>query len=158
MAEDRTFTQEEVNKLVGAARLEGKDAVRKEFDGWISPDDFTQKTADLNAQLTGLSDQIKALTDEKTNLQTLLTEKDGQIAKYETDSVKTKIAKEFELSYEAAEFLQGGTEEEIRKSAAALKGILGKPYVPPAYNNDPAPSGDEKSVAWTKMVRDLSNE
>ena len=33
MAEDKTFTQEEVNQLVGKARLEGKEAGRKEDDG-----------------------------------------------------------------------------------------------------------------------------
>ena len=158
MAEDKLFTQEEVNKLVGAARLEGKDSVRKEHEGWISPDDFSKKTEDLTAQLAGLSDQIKTLTDEKENLQTQLTEKDGTIAKYETASVKTKIARELGLSFEAAEFLQGDTEEDIRKSGEALKGIVGKSFTPPAFNNDPAPSGDDKSAAWRNMARDIFNE
>ena len=107
MAEERTFTQEEVNKLVGQARLEGKEIGRKEFDGWISPEAMQKQTEELSTQLTGLNDQIKALTDEKTDLQTQLTEKDGQIAKYEIDSVKTRVAREFGLSYEAIGFLQG---------------------------------------------------
>ena len=92
MADDKLFTQEEVNKLVGTARLEGKDAVRKEYKGWISPDEFTKKTEDLNTQLNGLNDQIKTLTDEKAAFEAKLTEKDGQIAKYEIDSVKRKVA------------------------------------------------------------------
>ena len=151
MADDKTFTQEEVNKLVGQARLEGKEAGRKEFDGWISPDE-------LNKQLGGLNDQIKTLTDEKTDLQTQLTEKDGQIAKYETDSVKTKVARELGLSYEAAEFLKGDTEEDIRQSAENLKGIMGKSFAPPAFNNDPAPKGNSKDAAWRAMASSLFNE
>lgn len=148
MAEDKTFTQEEVNKLVGQARLEGKESGRKEFEGFISPDELTK-------QLGSLKEQLQALTEEKTNLQTQLTEKNGQIAKYETDSVKTKVARELGLSFEAAEFLKGDTEEAIRQSGEALKGIVGKSFTPPAFNNDPAPSGDEKDIAWTKMAREL---
>ena len=148
MADDRTFTQEEVNKLVGQARLEGKEAGRKEFDGWVSPDE-------LNKQVTGLNDQIKALTEEKSSLQTQLSEKDGQIAKYETDSVKTKVAREFGLSYEAAEFLKGETEDAIRQSAESLKGIVGNSYTPPAYEPDPAPRGDSSAAARSKMAKDL---
>lgn len=148
MAEDRTFTQEEVNKLVGQARLEGKEAGRKEFEGWVSPDE-------LSKQVTGLNDQLKVLADEKTSLQAQLTEKDGQIAKYETASVKTKIAREFGLSYEAAEFLKGETEDDIRQSAESLKGIVGKAYTPPVFNPDPAPNGDKTAAAWSKMAKDL---
>lgn len=158
MADDRTFTQEEVNKLVGQARLEGKEIGRKEFEGWISPEDLQKQSEELNAQINGLTDQVSALTNEKETLQTQLTEKDGTIAKYETASVKTKIARELGLSFEAAEFLQGDTEEDIRKSGEALKGIVGKSFTPPAFNNDPAPSGDDKSADWRNMARDLFNE
>ena len=155
MAEDKTFTQEEVNKLVGQARLEGKDAGRKEFEGWISPDEMAKQTAGLNEQLAGLNDKIKTLSDEKTNLQTQLTEKDGLIAKYETDSVKTKVAREFGLSYEATEFLKGDTEDAIRKSAESLKGMLKNSFTPPAYNPEPAPSSDPVASAWAAMSKDL---
>ena len=151
MAEDRTFTQEEVNKLVGQARLEGKEAGRKEFEGWISPDELEKKTNELNAQLTGLNDQITALSDEKTNLQTQLTEKDGQIAKYEIDSVKTRIAREAGLSYEAIGFLQGEDEEAIKKSAESLKALVGTNKTPPPYNPEMPPAEDGVTAAFRKM-------
>ena len=155
MAEDKVFTQEEVNQLVGKARLEGKEIGRKEFEGWISPDEIEKRSKELNTRANDLSKQIEALQSEKETLQTQLTEKNGQIAKYEIDSVKTKVAREFGLSYEAAEFLKGETEEAIRQSAESLKDIVGKAFTPPAYNNDPAPSGDKTSAAWSKMAKDL---
>ena len=43
MAEDKTFTQEEVNAMVGKARQEAKEVVRKEFDGWVSPDELQKQ-------------------------------------------------------------------------------------------------------------------
>lgn len=155
MAEDRTFTQEEVNKLVGQARLEGKEIGRKEFDGWISPEAMQKQTEELSTQLAGLNDQIKALTDEKTDLQTQLTEKDGTIAKYERDSVKTKIAREYGLSYEAIGFIQGEDEEAIRKSAETLKGLVEsnqKPVpAPPLGNPENPPAEDGVLAAFRKL-------
>ena len=150
MAEDRTFTQEEVNKLVGAARLEGKEAGRKEFEGWISPDELAKQTAGLNEQLTGLNDQIKTLSDEKANLQTQISEKDGQIAKYEIDSVKTRIARECGLSYEAVGFLQGEDEEAIKKSAETLKSLVGSSKTPPLGNPEMPPEEDGVTAAFKK--------
>ena len=155
MAEDRTFTQEEVNKLVGQARLEGKDAGRKEFDGWISPDELAKQTAGLNEQLTGLNDQLKTLSDEKANLQTQLTEKDGQIAKYEIDSVKTRVARECGLSYDAIGFLQGEDEEAIRKSAESLRSLVGAKTAPPLGNPETPPEEDGVTAAFRKLNPNL---
>ena len=155
MAEDRTFTQEEVNKLVGQARLEGKEAGRKEFEGWISPDELAKQTAELNEQLTSLNDQLKTLSDEKTNLQTQLTEKDGTIAKYEMDSVKTKIARDCGLSYDAIGFLQGEDEEAIRKSAESLRSLVGAKTAPPLGNPETPPEEDGVTAAFRKLNPNL---
>ena len=149
MAEDKMFTQEEVNKLVGAARLEGKDTVRKEYEGWISPDELTKQTEDLNKQLSGLNDQIQALTDEKAALTNQLSEKDGKIA------VSQVIANEFGLSYEAKEFLQGENEEEIRKSAMTLKSIVGSGKGEPLFNPEPAKDGNTTDQAMREMLGKL---
>ena len=151
-------TQEQLDAIVGERVARAKDSARKEFDGWISPDALAKQTENLNTQLGSLNDQLKALTEEKAALESQLTEKNGQIAKYETDSVKTKVAREFGLSYEAAEFLRGDTEEDIRKSAESLKGIVGKSFTSPSFNPDPAPAGDPTQAAWREMARDLFND
>ena len=151
MAEDRTFTQEEVNKLVGQARLEGKDAGRKEYEGWISPDELTKQREELTKQVEGLNEQIKTLTDEQTSLKTQLTEKDDAIAKYEIDSVKTRIARELDLSYEAIGFLQGEDEEAIRKSAESLKNLVGTNRTPPQFNSEMPPAEDGVMVEFKKL-------
>ena len=151
-------TQEQLDAIVGERVARAKDSTRKEFEGWISPDDFTKKTADLNTQLSGLNDQIKTLTDAKTALETQLTEKDSKIAKYETDSVKTRIARELGLSYEAVDFLQGDNEETIRKSAESLKSLVGAQVVPPSYNPEQGGGGDPTEEALRQMSRALKGE
>ena len=151
MAEEKMFTQEEVNKLVGQARLEGKDAGRKEYEGWISPDELEKQKGELSKQLEGLNGQIKTLTDEQTLLKTQLTEKDDAIAKYEIDSVKTRVAREFGLSYEAIGFLQGEDEAAIKKSAEALKGLVGTQKVAPTFNPEIPPEEDGVTAAFKKL-------
>jgi hypothetical protein len=151
MADDKTFTQEEVNALVGKARLEGKEAGKKEFEGWISPDE-------LQTKLGSLTDQVSALTSEKETLQTQITEKDGRIAAYEIDSVKTRIARELGLSYEAVGFIQGNDEEAIKKSAESLKALVGdkKQPTPPFGNSEPPIEEDGVTKAFKKLNPNLN--
>ena len=151
MADEKLFTQEEVNKMVGTARLEAKDVIRKEYEGWISPDEYSKKTEDLNTQLSGLNDQIKTLSDEKAAFEAQLTEKDNTIAKYEIDSVKTRIAREAGLSYEAISFLQGEDEEAIKKSAESLKALVGTRKAPPLGNPEQPPEEDGVTAAFRKL-------
>jgi len=150
MAEDRTFTQDEVNAMVGKARQEGKEAGKKEFEGWISPDE-------LNTKLGALTEQVSALTSEKENLQTQITEKDGKIAQYEIDSVKTRVARELGLSYEAVGFIQGNDEEAIKKSAESLKNLVGdqKQPTPPFGNSEPPIEEDGVTAAFYRLNPNL---
>ena len=151
MAEEKLFTQEEVNKLVGQARLEGKDAGRKEYEGWISPDELAKQKDELSKQVEGLNEQIKTLTDEQTSLKTQLTEKDGTIAKYEIDSVKTRVAREYGLSYDAIGFLQGEDETAIKKSAESLKSLVGTTKTPPQFNAEMPPAEDGVVAEFKKL-------
>lgn len=152
-------TQEQLDAIVGDRVARAKESARKEFEGWISPEDLTKKTDDLTKQLNGLADQVKTLTDEKSALETQLTEKDGKIAKYETDSVKTKIAREYGLSYEAVDFLQGEDEEAIKKSAETLKALVGQ-RTEPLGNPElpPGGSGDSKDAALREMLSNIKGE
>lgn len=145
--EERTFTQEEVNKLVGQARLEGKEIGRKEFEGFISPEEAKKQTESL-------AEQLKTLTDEKTALETQLTESKSKIAGYEIDSVKTKVARELGLPYDAMEFLKGEDEEAIRRSGESLKGLVNKSSTPPAFVPE-KPASSNTDAAWAKMQQEL---
>ena len=144
-------TQEQFNEAISERIEQAKRSARKEFEGWVSPGELEKQTSDLNAQLTGLNDQIKTLVDEKAALETQLTEKDGAIAKYERDSVKTKIAREYGLPYEAIGFIQGEDEEAVRKSAEALKGLVGSANVPPLGNPEARSEDDGVTAAFKKL-------
>lgn len=152
-------TQEQLDAIISERVARAKDSVRKEFEGWISPDALEKKTAELNSQLTGLNDQIKTLTEEKTTLESSIEEKNGKLAQYEIDSVKTKVAREYGLSYDAIEFLQGADEEAIKKSAESLKHLVKNTSIAPQYNPESnRRSGDTTEEALRRMSKELKGE
>ena len=83
----------------------------------------------------------------------------SKIKGYETDSAKTRIARETGLSYEAIDYIQGSDEEAMKKSAEALKALIGsgKP-APPLGDPEPAPSSDPTAAAWSSFSKELSTE
>lgn len=152
-------TQEQLDAVISERVARAKDSARKEFEGWISPDALEKKTAELNSQLTGLNDQIKTLTEEKTTLESSIEEKNGKLAQYEIDSVKTKVAREYGLSYDAIEFLQGADEEAIKKSAESLKHLVKNTSIAPQYNPESnRRSGDTTEEALRRMSKELKGE
>ena len=89
----------------------------KEFEGYkAKADEFQTKLNESNKKL-------ESYEASKTRISELET----KIAKYESDSVKTRIANEFGIPYELASRLSGDTEEEIRKDAQAISGFISKP-------------------------------
>ena len=130
-------TQEQLDAVLGERLTRAKEVTRKEFDGWISPEELQKQTADLNEKMGALDNQIKALTEEKESLKNQLSEKDSAIAKYEADSVKTKIAVGAGLRMEYAERLKGETEEEWRADAEALARDFAAAHTPPLSNVEP---------------------
>lgn len=144
-------TQEQLDAIVMERIARAKDSARKEFDGWISPDELAKRTEDLNAKLSGLNDQIKSLTDAKATLETQLTEKDGKIARYENDSVKRKVAREYGLPYEAIEVMQGEDEKAIRKSAELIRNLVGTQSAPPLGNPEVPQQEDGVTAAFKKL-------
>ena len=116
-----------------------------------------KQTAETQKQISELTQALNAAKEEKNGFDKLMEEKDATIKKYELHSVKTQIAHELGLSFEAVNFLQGSTEEEIRTSAESLKDLVGTKTAPLAAEVPVASSEkDAKNVALRSMVRDLT--
>ncbi len=148
-------TQEQLNAVIGERITRAQESVRKEFTGWISPDEFTNKTKDLNNQITNLTTALDKANKDGEGFKTALAERDSKIRAYETASVKAKIAHELGLSYEAIDFLQGEEEKDIRKSAETFKRLVGSNnIVPPLKSNEPG-GGDKSEEAYKTMANNL---
>ena len=145
-------TQDQLDAIVGERVARAKDSARKEFEGWVSPDELSKQTADLNQKMGVLDSQVKALTEERDTLNKQLEEKADQIAKYEADSVKTKIAINAGLRMEYANRLRGETEDEWKADAEALaKDFAAAHQTPPLGNSEPIidkPSTKDQLQNW----------
>ena len=148
-------TQEQLDAVI-KGRLERE---REKSNGQLAElqAKLDKQTAETQKQISELTKALNEAKEEKSNFDKLIEEKDATIKNYELHSVKTRIAHELGLSYDAVNFLQGSTEEEIQKSAESLKDLVGTKTAPLAGEVPvPSDSKDAKSVALRSMVRDLA--
>lgn len=158
MAFETITTQEQLDAIVQERVARAKDSVRKEFEGWISPEDQEKETSGLNQQITDLNGTIKGLNDKIKNHDQEIADRDSKIKAYETSSVKMRVAREKGLPYEAVEFITGEDEDSIGKSADTLKGLFkdagGTPPAPnPEGSGKPEEKPDDK--VYKDMIKDL---
>ena len=116
-----------------------------------------KQTADTQKQISELTQALNAAKEEKESFNQSIAERDEKIKAYELHSVKTQIAHELGLTFEAVDFLQGSTEEEIRKSAESLKDLVGTKTAPLAAEVPVASnSKDAKDAALRSMPRTMT--
>lgn len=129
-------TQEQLDAVIGERIKRERETIAKRYEGFLSPDDLETKTAELTTQIGDLTKSLEEANNKIANHDKELAERDNKIKEYESHSVKSRIAHENGLSYEAVNFLQGEDEESIRKSAESLKALVGKVAAPPLANHD----------------------
>ena len=144
-------TQEQLEEVLKDRLKREGDKVRKEFEGYLSPSDAAEKYKGYLSPDAEKEKYKNYLSPEE------VAKKDSKIKEYETDSVKTRIAHELGLSYDAVAFLRGDNEETIRKSAESLKGLVGASNVAPLASTEGALS-DAKDTALKNTLRGLKGE
>lgn len=118
---------------------------------------YESQVSDAQKQISELSQSLNALKEEKEGFSQTLADRDAKIKEYELSSVKTQVAHELGLSFEAVKFIQGSDEAEIRQSAEALKGLVNVKTMPlakaePDINNTAEATRD---AALRQMSREL---
>lgn len=136
-------TQEQLDAVIGERIKKAKESAEKKYEGWTSPEELQRLKDEHKSTIEELNGSLTEANSKISNHEAELAERDSKIKKYETDSVKTRIANEMGLSFEAVSFLQGEDEDGIRKSAEALKGIVGGNNVPPLASHE---GGQESAV------------
>lgn len=147
-------TQEQFDSAI-KGRLERE---KSKYDAQISELEGKMKSqADEAAkQISELTAALNAAKEEKTEFDTKMEEMNAKLKEHELHSVKTQVAHELGLSYEAVDFLQGSDADEIRKSAEALKGLVGTKTAPLA-NVEPETQTSEEA-ALRKLSQSLKKE
>lgn len=136
-------TQEEFDKRI-VERLEQKErAVKKSYEGYLSKEEVEKLKSDHQTQI----DALNTSNDEYKR----------KIAKYETDSVKTRIAIETGLPLELTERLKGTTEDEIREDAKNLCKFTNKKKTAPLGTEERENKGNN-DVFYKKLLKELKAE
>ena len=144
-------TQEQLDAVLGERLKRERETARKEFDGFLSPEDAAKKYAGYLSPDAEKEKYKDYLSPEEA------AKKDAKIRGYETDSVKTRIAHEAGLSYDAVNFLKGEDEDSIRKSAEILKSLIGANNVAPLASTESG-IGNDREVALKNTLKGLKGE
>jgi len=143
VTEEKTFTQEEVNEIIGKRLEKAEKKWTEKYSNYYSADDLASKTEELNKQITDLGNSLDEANNKATASADSLAEKDQAIAdlenrvrNYETDSAKIRIALEVGIPYELANRLTGATEEEIRADAEKMLPLVAPKISMPLRNPD----------------------
>jgi len=145
-------TQEELDKIIAERVARAKATVAKEFEGYLSKEEYEKL----------LNNAKQEYENSSKKLNETLEELKSQNKKYESASVKARIAHEIGLPYEMASRLTGETEEEITKDAEALKAIFGdgKPSrkAPEASSEPLATKEGREMAAYKNMLKKMEGE
>lgn len=127
----------------------------KKYEGYTSPSDLEKIKEEHKSEVDKLNETMTAKLKEKDDV---IAERDTKIKGYETSSAKMRIARETGLSYEAMDYIQGSDEEAMKKSAEALKALIGSKPAPPLGDPEPTPPSDPKKAAWANLSKSLTEE
>ena len=148
-------TQEQLDALIGERLKRERETMSKKYETYISPESYSAKETEWKNQVSDLSAQLTAANDKIANHDKELAERDKKIKAHESYSAKTRIANELGLSLDAANFLQGENEDEIRESAESLRALVGKVNVAPLASTEGG-GINSSDAALMKMVQSLN--
>lgn len=155
-------TQEAFDAAIGERLKRERETTAKKYEGYISPEDHKKALTEYETKLTDANTKLTEATNKAETQNKELADRDAKIKKYETDSVKTRIAHEVGIPYELSGRLSGDNEESIRKDAETLLAAIGKtkPTAPLATGE---PSGTDladsaANAALKKTLAGLKGE
>lgn len=155
MGEFKPITTQEEFEARLTERLEQKQrSVEKRFEGYTSPDDLESIKNRYQSQIDKLTEENDGYKADKEKTDGEIAGYKERIAKYETDSVKTRIANEMGLSAELADRLRGETEDELREDAKMLS-LFSKRSSPLAHDDPSDSKIDTNDEAYKKLLEDL---
>lgn len=143
---------EAIKSRIERATQKAAAEAAKKFEGYISPDDLTAKTADLTKEIESLKGQ---LGERDKSIADLTSENENYKLKHE----RTKAAAAHGIPLDLADRLSGSTAEELAADAEKLSQFLKPASAPPLMSVDRVPSGKkpEESVTDAALLSALES-
>lgn len=147
-------TQEQLDAVIGDRLKRNEEKWQKKYEGYLSPDEVSAKTSDLEKQLSDATNALDGATKKIASHEKDIADRDSKIKGFEVSAMKHRAAHEAGLSYDAVDFLQGDDEESIKASADKFKSLMGKSHSAPDFHNEP--DVDSKSASMKKLAQSLA--
>lgn len=143
-------TQEEFEKALSPRLERERNKVRKEFDGFLSPEDVQKKYKGYLSP-EQVQEKYKGYFSPEE-----MAKKDAEINDYRLNSKRVEIALKQGIPYELARKVSGDTEEEMTKDAETLASFLKSNTPGIKYNPDPVDSSSSVEAGLGQMLENLN--
>ena len=142
-------TQEQLNAII-KARLD------REKEKYADYDKLSEKIKNLETENSNLKQTItEKETSESTNL-TRITELEKDVTSWKQKSLKQQIAMKNGLPFDLADRLQGDSEESLNEDAERLASLVNvKNYTQPLADKEPNFEPKRTDAAWRDVVKNL---
>lgn len=139
-------TQEEFDKRI-------KERIKRETDKFSDYESLKTQIGELNNKIDTLNSELSGKDSKYGELETKYNESVQKNAKYESDSVKTRLALEAGLPYGMVSRVNGTTEDEIRADIDTLL-----TYTSKAVEKQPMFSATENETdSQDKLYKQMAN-
>lgn len=149
-------TQEQFDALIGDRLAKNREKVMAELSEKYA--DYEAIKSEKDAMAEEIATLKQSLTDTTNKLNesgTSIDELKKTVAKYESDSAKTRIAMSMGIPYEMADRLSGTTEEELIEDAKKMAMYFQVPKVAPMASTEPQKEEDGVLEAFRKLNPNL---
>lgn len=146
-------TQEQFDAAISERLKRAEDKYKEKYSDY---DKIKTQLDEVTTERDSLSKQLEEANGKVAGNDEVVAALNAKIAKYETDSVKTRVALEKGLPYEFAARLSGDDEESITKDAEAMAALIkSQQLAPPLRDPEPQPT-DTKEAALRGMLKELN--
>lgn len=142
-------TQEQLDAII-KSRLDREKAKHSDYDA------LTEKIKNLETENTNLKQAITEKETSESTTASKIADLEKDVTAWKNKSLKQQIAMKNGLPFDLADRLQGDTEESLNEDAERLASLVSvKNYTQPLADKEP--SFEEKGVesAWRDVVKNL---
>jgi hypothetical protein len=148
--------KDRIERAEAKARRETEANIRKEFDGWLSPDKVKELTDKHVAEVASLNEAHKAEIDKYAGMSEKFTEQETEIKSLRINALKTRIASEKHLPTDAVEFLNGEDEDSITASAERLSKLSASSHPVSFTRSMETDATSSIDDAYRKMLKQIT--
>lgn len=153
-------TQEDFDKAI-KSRLAQKDReLAEKYKEYLSPEDAKSLKDEYEKRIEDANKSVKDAQEKLKGFDATVAELTKRAETAETSLLKNKVANEYKLPLELANRLIGNTEDELKKDAESLSGIIkpsGSGTVPPLHiGTQTAAKGGDFSAGMAEVLAQVN--